>query len=483
MYCSRLPEASALLKKLAVPISALTSDSRLAGPSTAFAAYPGAVHDGRVYIPQAIASAVPAIFWEADHFLWDPAWRVPNVPVAGLKQRIGEIAACVYGDPSSQLRMIGVTGTNGKTSVTHWIAQALSSLGTPSAVIGTLGNGFTKRLSPASNTTPDAVQLQEALANYVRQGAQACAMEVSSHGLHQGRVNGCRFNVAVLTNLSRDHLDYHGSMEAYAEAKAGLFAWPDLQYAVLNLDDEFGQALARKSTSAKIIGYGLREGEVVAEAVKAGREELLLSLNTAWGRAEVRSPLLGRFNAYNLLAALTALLVSDVPLQEACDALGQITPPAGRMQTLGGGTRPLVVVDYAHTPDALEKVLATLRPLAGEGRLICVFGCGGNRDKGKRPLMGRAASQGADQVFVTSDNPRNEDPLTIIADIVEGVEGEAVRIEADRARAIFEAVGAAKSNDIVLIAGKGHEDYQEAHGRKLHFSDVEVANKALEAWT
>jgi UDP-N-acetylmuramoyl-L-alanyl-D-glutamate--2,6-diaminopimelate ligase len=483
MNCSRLPEASALLQRLAVPVSALTADSRLAGPGTAFAAYPGAVHDGRNYIPQAIASGAPAILWEADHFLWDPAWRVPNVSVAGLKQRIGEIAACVYGDPSSQLRMIGVTGTNGKTSVTHWIAQALSFLGTPSVVIGTLGNGFMERLSSASNTTPDAVQLQEALARYAREGAQACAMEVSSHGLHQGRVNGCRFNVAVLTNLSRDHLDYHGSMEAYAEAKAGLFAWPELEHAVLNLDDEFGQALARKSTDAEIAGYGFHQGQVVAEAVKAGREGLVLSLNTAWGRAEIRSSLLGRFNAYNLLATLTTLLVSDVPLQQACDALGKITPPAGRMQTLGGGTCPLVVVDYAHTPDALEKVLATLRPLAGEGRLICVFGCGGNRDKGKRPLMGRAAAQGANLVFVTSDNPRNEDPLAIIADILEGVDGDGVRTEADRARAIFEAVGTAKANDIVLIAGKGHEDYQEVHGQKTHFSDVEVANKALEAWT
>ena len=482
MHGARLHESSALLQKLAVPISALTADSRLAGPGVAFAAYPGAVHDGRAYIPQAIASGAPAILWEEEHFLWDPAWQVPNLAVPGLKRRIGEIAACVYGDPSSRLRMIGVTGTNGKTSVTHWIAQALSAIGKPSVVIGTLGNGFSGKLSPATNTTPDAVQLQGALARYVSKGARACAMEVSSHGLHQGRVNGCRFNVAVLTNLSRDHLDYHGSMEAYAEAKAGLFAWPGLEYAVLNLDDEFGQALAAKPGSAKIAGYGFREGEVVAETVRAGREGLMLALNTAWGRAELKSSLLGRFNAYNLLAALATLLVSDVPLAQACAALGQVRPPAGRMQTLGGGTHPLVVVDYAHTPDALEKVLATLRPLAGEGRLICVFGCGGNRDKGKRPLMGRAASQGADLVFVTSDNPRSEDPLAIIADILQGMDAESLRTEPDRARAIFEAVGAAKANDIVLIAGKGHEDYQEVQGQKQHFSDVEVAQKALGAW-
>jgi UDP-N-acetylmuramoyl-L-alanyl-D-glutamate--2,6-diaminopimelate ligase len=483
MHCARLPEASTLLQKLRVPVSALTADSRRAGPGVAFAAYPGAVHDGRAYIPQAIAAGAPAVFWEQDHFLWDPAWQVPNVAVAGLKARIGEIAACVYGDPSCRLHMIGVTGTNGKTSVSHWIAQALNSLGTPSVVIGTLGNGFSERLSPASNTTPDAVQLQEMLAHFVQENARACAMEVSSHGLHQGRANGCRFNVAVLTNLSRDHLDYHGSMEAYAAAKAGLFAWPGLEHAVLNLDDEFGQALAAKPAGAKIAGYGFARGEVVAEMVRAGREGLALALNTAWGRGELKSPLLGRFNAYNLLAALATLLVSGVPLEQACAALAQAKPPAGRMQTLGGGVRPLVVVDYAHTPDALEKVLATLRPLAGEGRVICVFGCGGNRDKGKRPLMGRAATRGADLVFVTSDNPRNEEPLAIIADILEGVQGEAVRTEPDRARAIFEAVGAAKAKDIVLIAGKGHEDYQEVAGQKLHFSDVEVAQKALEAWT
>ena len=483
MHCARLPQAAALLQQLGIPVTGLTADSRRAGAGMAFAAYPGAAHDGRRYIPQAIAAGAPAVLWEEEGFQWDPAWQVPNLPVPGLKQCIGEIAACVYGDPSSRLSMIGVTGTNGKTSVTHWIAQALNACGTPSAVIGTLGNGFVGQLAPAANTTPDAVQLQEMLAQLVRAGARACAMEVSSHGLHQGRVNGCRFNVAVLTNLSRDHLDYHGSMEAYAAAKAGLFAWEGLEHAVLNLDDEFGQALAAKPSGARTVGYGLCRGEVAAEAVKEGREGMSLSLNTAWGRAELKSPLLGRFNAYNLLAALAVLLVSGVPLEQACAALAQVRPPAGRMQTLGGGTHPLVVVDYAHTPDALEKVLAALRPLAGAGRVICVFGCGGNRDKGKRPLMGRAAVQGADLVFVTSDNPRNEDPLAIIDDILQGAKNGSARSEPDRARAIFEAIGAAKSSDIVLIAGKGHEDYQEVQGQKLHFSDAEVAQKALEAWT
>lgn len=482
MQCSRLPHASALLKKLGVSVAALTTDSRLAGPQRAFAAYPGTARDGRDFIPEAIASGTPAVLWEEDHFLWDPAWQLPNLAVAGLKQRLGEIAACVYGDPSSRLRMVGVTGTNGKTSVTHWIAQALNLVGTPSVVIGTLGNGFVGDLDPATNTTPDAVQLQEMLARYVREEAQACAMEVSSHGLHQGRVNGCRFDVAVLTNLSRDHLDYHGSMEAYAAAKAGLFSWPDLRHAVLNFDDDFGRSLIGKTGDAKVVGYGFEAGEVVAETVSELREGLVLSLNTAWGRAELKSSLLGRFNAYNLLAALAVLLLSDVPLEQACAALGQARPPAGRMQTLGGDKKPLVVVDYAHTPDALEKVLATLRPIAGENRVICVFGCGGNRDKGKRPLMGRAASQGADLIYVTSDNPRNEDPLAIIADILHGVKTDTAQMQPDRAQAIFEAVAVAAPGDIVLVAGKGHEDYQEIQGQKLPFSDREAVQKALEAW-
>ena len=483
MHCARLPQASALLQKLGVPLTALTGDSRQAGPEQAFAAYPGTARDGRDFIAEAIARGAPAVLWEEERFLWDPAWRVPNLAVAGLRQRLGEIAACVYGDPSSRLRMLGVTGTNGKTSVTHWIAQALDFLGTPSVVIGTLGNGFIGKLEPATNTTPDAVQLQAMLARYAQEDARACAMEVSSHGLHQGRVNGCRFDVAVLTNLSRDHLDYHGSMEAYAAAKAGLFAWPGLGHAVLNLDDEFGRALLGKTGNAKAVGYGLREGEVIAEAVSERREGLALSLNTAWGRAELETSLLGRFNAYNLLAALAVLLVSDVPLERACAALARVRPPAGRMQTLGGGKRPLVVVDYAHTPDALEKVLATLRPLAGENRVLCVFGCGGNRDKGKRPLMGRAASQGADLIYVTSDNPRNEDPLAIIADILHGVRTDTAHMQPDRAQAIFQAVTAAAPGDIVLVAGKGHEDYQEVQGRKLPFSDVAAAERALEAWT
>jgi len=476
-----------LLERLGIPVAELVSDSRKAMPGTVFAAYPGETRDGRDFIAQAVAQRVDGVLWEADHYLWDPALDVPNAGVAGLKTRLGEIAAHVYGEPSRALHMVGVTGTNGKTSVAHWIAQAFSQVGRKTAIIGTVGNGFPSvgdkpgALTPALNTTPDAIELQQRLAHYRQQGATACAMEVSSHGLVQGRVNGTSFNVAVLTNLSRDHLDYHGDMENYAAAKARLFNWPGLDWVVLNTDDAFGQRLEGETRPARVAGYGFQRGAVVGEALRLSQAGLNLRVRTDWGDAEIDAPLLGRFNAANLLAVLTTLLVSDVKLDDACCALAHVTPPPGRMQTLGGDAHPLVVVDYAHTPDALEKALATLREIVSGGRLICVFGCGGNRDKGKRPLMGRAAAEGADEVWITSDNPRNEDPRHIIDDILAG--SGKPRVEPDRARAIFEAIGGAHHGDVVLIAGKGHEDFQEVAGARLPFSDVAVAKKALEAWT
>lgn len=471
-----------ILERLGIPVSELVADSRKSAPGAVFAAYPGESLDGRMYIPQAVAQRVDGVLWEADHYQWDPALAIPNAGVAGLKNRIGEIAAHVYGEPSRAMHMVGVTGTNGKTSVAHWIAQAFTALGRKTAVIGTVGNGFPGALTPALNTTPDAIDLHKRLAHYLKQGATACAMEVSSHGLAQGRVNGAAFNVAVLTNLSRDHLDYHGDMENYANAKARLFSWPKLDWVVLNVDDVFGQRLENETRSARVAGYGFQRGAVIGEKLQLTQAGLKLAVRTDWGNAEIAAPLLGRFNAANLLAVLTTLLVSDVKLDDACKSLSHITPPPGRMQTLGGGAHPLVVVDYAHTPDALEKSLGTLREIKNGGRLICVFGCGGNRDKGKRPLMGQVASAGADEVWVTSDNPRNEDPRHIIDDILAGASARS-HVEPDRARAIFEAIGGAHQGDVVLIAGKGHEDYQEIAGERLPFSDVAVANKALEAWT
>jgi UDP-N-acetylmuramoyl-L-alanyl-D-glutamate--2,6-diaminopimelate ligase len=476
-----------LLERLGIKVGELTSDSRKAAAGSVFAAYPGESRDGRDFIVQAVAQHADGVLWEADHYQWDPALAVPNAGVIGLKNRIGEIAAHVYGEPSRALHMIGITGTNGKTSVAHWLAQAFTQLGQKAAIIGTTGNGFPGALVPSLNTTPDAIELQQRLASYRRQGAAVCAMEVSSHGLVQERVNGTSFNVAVLTNLSRDHLDYHGDMDGYARAKARLFGWPGLEWLVLNVDDPFGQQLEQAHDASRVAGYGFKRGAVVGEKLILSQAGLHLKVRTDWGNTEIDAPLLGRFNASNLLAVLTTLLVSGVKLDDACQALKHISPPPGRMQTLGGDAHPLVVVDYAHTPDALEKVLATLREIVSGGRLVCVFGCGGNRDKGKRPLMGQAAVQGADEVWVTSDNPRTEDPRHIIDDILAGAGGgkpdHPLHIEADRARAIFEAIGGAQPGDVVLIAGKGHEDYQEIAGERLPFSDVDVARKALEAWT
>lgn len=476
-----------LLERLGVPVTELVSDSRKAAPGVVFAAYPGETRDGRDYIAQAVAQRVDGVLWDADHYQWDPALPVANAGVADLRHRIGEIAAHIYGEPSRALHMIGITGTNGKTSVAHWVAQSLTWLARKTAVIGTVGNGFPGALTPALNTTPDAIALQQRLAHYRQQGATACAMEVSSHGLAQGRVNGTAFNVAVLTNLSRDHLDYHGDMESYAAAKARLFAWPGLESVVLNVDDAFGQRLEGVTRQARVAGYGFTRGAVVGEALRLTRAGLTMKVRTDWGDAEVSAPLVGRFNAANLLAVLTTLLVSDVKLDDAVAALAHVVPPPGRMETLGGGAHPLVVVDYAHTPDALEKVLAALRESVEGGRLVCVFGCGGNRDKGKRPLMGEAAARAADEVWITSDNPRHESPQAIIDDILAGARGagakQALHVEVDRARAIFEAIGGAHQGDVVLIAGKGHEDYQEIGDERHPFSDAAMARKALAAWT
>jgi len=458
----------------------LTADSRCVTQGSLFLAYPGEKMDGRDFIAQAVAAQAAAVLWEREGFEWNSAWNVANLPVQGLREQAGIIADAFYEHPSQQLHMVGITGTNGKTSCSHWLAEALTRLGRKTAVVGTLGNGFSGALSAAINTTPDPIVLHGLLADYRAQGADGVAMEVSSHGLAQGRVNGVHFDVAVLTNLSRDHLDYHGDMTAYGDAKKQLFRGPGLGSAVLNADDAFGAEVAQalRGEGVRVLTYGLDGGEVRGSDLVLDGNGLRMTVATPEGHAVLQSALLGRFNAYNLLAVLSALLVSGISLQDAVDALGYTTSVAGRMQRVGGRDQPLVVIDYAHTPDALEKVLAALREQT-TGRLICVFGCGGNRDKGKRPLMGEAVSALADLVVVTSDNPRNEDPLAIIDDIIAGMDGNYL-IEADRAAAITRAISQAKVGDVVLLAGKGHEDYQEIDGVRLPFSDAEVACRALE---
>jgi len=470
---------SSFNRTLNKPFTSITSDSRKVQAGSLFLAYPGTHSDGRNYIAQAIQAGALAVAWESKGFAWNAAWQVSNVAVNDLKSQVGEIAAEYYQYPSQKLDMVGVTGTNGKTSVSQWIAQALTVLGRKTAVIGTIGNGFVDAQYEASNTTPDAILLQTMLADFAQHGADAVAMEVSSHGLHQGRVNGVTFDVAVLTNLSRDHLDYHETMEEYAAAKQQLFSWPGLAMAVLNADDAFGQSIASslKTQGKPLLTYGLAQGDVRGSNLQLHQHGLTMQVSTPQGDAVVNAPVLGRFNAYNVLAVLATLLALKVSLQDVVSAIGKIKPVPGRMQQFGGSDKPLVVVDYAHTPDALEKVLATLREQK-PGKLICVFGCGGDRDTGKRPLMGAVAARLADAVIVTSDNPRSEDPASIIKQVVHGMD-KAYLTEPDRALAIRQAVQSARKGDIVLVAGKGHEDYQEIAGVKTPFSDAEVAIAAL----
>ena len=458
-------------------IERLSADSRRCRPGTAFFAYPGEKADGRDYIGDALARGASAVLWEAEHFAWSAAWHVPNTAVRGLKQRAGELAAEFHGQPSQGMWMCGVTGTNGKTSCSQWIAAALQASGTPSGIIGTLGCGFPGALRDAGNTTPDALELQATLAELRVAGARAVAMEVSSHGLAQGRVNGVRFACALFTNLSHDHLDYHRTMQAYAEAKAQLFAMPGLEAAVLNLDDAFGRELARRLAGrVRRIGYAM-------DAPLAGATDEFIGLQpslqivSSWGRAPLVTRQVGRFNLANALGVLGCLMARGLPFADAVRLLGELPPVPGRMEQVG--ERPLVIVDYAHTPDALEKVLAALRPLAAErgGRLVVVFGAGGDRDPAKRPLMGAVAERAADRSIITSDNPRSEDPLRIIEAIANGM--RAAAREPDRRRAIELAVLEAAPQDVVLIAGKGHESYQEIAGQRLPFSDQAAARAAL----
>lgn len=495
------------LHELDVAIIRLVADSRAVQPGDTFVACPGEKLDGRQFIAQAIAQGANAVIYDSHNFAWNPEWQVPSLGVADLRHKAGELADAVYGRPSERLHVVGVTGTNGKTSTSHWIAQALGDAGRKCALIGTLGNGFTGRngfageLQPGANTTPDAISVHGLFAEYLNQGASAVAMEVSSHALAQGRVNGVRFDIALLTNLSRDHLDYHGDMESYAASKRRLFDWESLQHVVLNLDDAFGAELAEELSGPEVIGYGitdaaLQKAEKLGMRMVHGRVSemsasgLSLDIHTSWGGAQLNSGLIGRFNAENLLGVLAVLLAGGMQLDAAVHSLSGVQAVAGRMQRLGGEGRPTVVVDYAHTPDALEKVLLTLREACREpvesmnagSELICVFGCGGDRDRGKREMMGRVAERFADLSIVTSDNPRSEQPEYIIADITVGMTDNKHQIVVERGAAIAQAIARARAQDTVLIAGKGHEDYQEIAGVRHPFSDLAIAASALQSW-
>ncbi len=479
------PPDAALFSGL--PIADITPDSREVKPGVAFAAFPGEGRDGRAFIAEAIARGASAILWEPRDFHWPAEWQIANAPVPQLKLAVGAIASEVYGHPSQRLWAMGVTGTNGKTTCSTWIAQAMQQSGRRPALIGTLGYGLVgadrnEPLEAASHTTPDAVRLQRLLAGFVRQGADCLAMEASSHGLAQGRVNGVAFDVAVFTNLSRDHLDYHGDMVRYAAAKAKLFAMPGLQHAVINIDDEFGVLLVEvlAPTSLPIISYGIGQGDLAGENVHFSAEGIRMNVLYQGERVALTSRLLGTFNAHNLLAVIGALIASGIGLADAVAAASRLLPVAGRLELIGGGGVPVVSIDYAHTPDALDKVLKSLRPIVPSGgRLICVFGCGGDRDRGKRPQMGAIATELADFVVVTSDNPRNESAQAIIEDILAGITAQTYRVVEDRAEAISRAIEMAAPRDVVLLAGKGHETYQDIGGVRHPFSDLELASRAL----
>lgn len=468
----------------ALPVSGLAIDSRQVRPGDVFLAYPGTAVDGRQFIEQAIANGASAVI--AERGVERHKTTVPVLEVAALQVQVSAIAGRFYDHPSRAISVIGVTGTNGKTSTTQLLAQALRLAGQSCGVIGTLGNSLDGAICGGGLTTPDPLALQQQLAQWRDLGVANSAMEVSSHGLAQGRVNGIQFRGAVFTNLSRDHLDFHGSMEQYGAAKAALFDMPALEFAVINRDDAFGAALANKLRARlPVFDYSLRGDAaiVVARADYRG-DGIVASITTPWGDITTRCHLLGDFNLSNLLAVIAVLGQMGFNVGQIEALLPKLRPIVGRMQQVDGNADIDVVVDYAHTPDALEQALIAARRHC-RGQLWCVFGCGGDRDKGKRPLMGAIAAQRADRVVLTSDNPRSEDAHTILDAICEGFDtarggsGAPALVEADRAAAIASAISQAKPGDLVLIAGKGHEDYQLVGTEMRPFSDIAVARAAL----
>jgi len=481
----------------------LQLDSRNIAGGDVFVALPGATpgaDDGRRYLAAARERGAVAALVEAEGFDGTDT-RLPVLPVRGLRLLLGQLAARHYGLPAESLQVVGVTGTNGKTSIACWIAQLLSQAGRRCAVLGTVGSGFPgEALAEAKLTTPDAISLQREVLRLYQAGAQALAMEVSSIGLEQGRVNGMRFDVAVFTNLTRDHLDYHGTMAAYEAAKAQLFDWPTLTAAVLNLDDAAGRRLRvrladRGSAGAlRLVGYTVGADQLATDGLalllrarnlRAGAEGLAFTLQAGGREIELAVPLIGSFNVANLLAAIAASVCCGVDLDAACHHAARLIPPPGRMQRVGAeGDAPLVVVDYAHTADAIEQALMALRPQAAArgGRLWIVFGAGGDRDPGKRAPMGGVAAQLADHLVITSDNPRREDPAAIISAVAAGAAAAtAMETIVDRAEAIATAIAAAAPRDVVLIAGKGHEATQDIGGVRRPFSDAATARQALAA--
>lgn len=496
-----------LLKDLLAPwfyyagaetICGLTLDSRLAATGKVFVALPGHKVDGREYIAAAIEKGATAVLAHTDfpekHEKVDWVGAVPVIHFCQLSRQLSAVAAQYYA-VSNKLNVIGVTGTNGKTSVSQIIAQLVTLLGQKAAVMGTLGNGLWGELIDSGNTTADAITVMQQLSAFEQQGATVCAMEVSSHGLVQGRIEAVPFNTAVFTNLSRDHLDYHGDMASYAAAKKRLFKFASLKNGIINLDDTVGANWLDEFTAtpapakAQLFSFSVANTQADFYCQNTQFDDqgvsatLIYPANNGSEKlsANLVSPLLGEFNLSNVLAAISALSLQGIDMAEILRVLPQIKPVAGRMERFSGHNKATLVVDYAHTPDAIEQALKALR-VHCHGQLWCVFGCGGDRDKGKRPLMAQAAKAFADRVMVTSDNARSEDPQAIIDDVLAGLSlPEQALSNIDRISAIKQVVAQAKPHDIILLAGKGHETYQEVAGKRLDYDERALAKQLMEA--
>lgn len=469
----------------ALALTGLTLDSREAAEGCLFVAVKGHQVDGRRFIEQAVAKGAAAVLFEADGSYVAPDVGVPCVGLHDLPLHLSALAGRFYGEPASQLQLVGVTGTNGKSTTALLVANWRTLLGGRAGVMGTVGNGLFGELVEAANTTGSAIEVQGSLRVLREQGADLVAMEVSSHGLVQHRVAGLRFAAAAYTNLSRDHLDYHGTMDAYGAAKERLLDRVDESCSVINGDDEVGrQWLARRPAA---VAYSLEGGvaghpgpQIIASDLEFHQQGFRARINSPWGNGVLSAPLLGRFNVANALAAMGVMLVLGYEFHALLESAPRLQPVTGRMECFGGQGKPLAVVDYAHTPDALEKALAALR-VHCHGRLWCLIGCGGDRDRGKRPMMAAMAERHADRVILTDDNPRTEDPRQIMADMVTGLQQpDAVQVEHDRVAAIRLALTQAGPQDIVLVAGKGHEDYQIIGKDKRHYSDRETVAAVLQ---
>ncbi len=466
----------------------LTTDSRKVGAGDGFIAWPGAAVDARRYVNEVLKVDVGACLVDLKGI---EAYGFIDEKIAAytdLKAAAAPIAAAYYGDPSRQLQTIAITGTNGKTSTAWWLAQALGKLSRKCGVVGTLGIGLPDAMVFNGLTTPDPVLLQQQLRRFVDEGFDACAIEASSIGIAEKRLDATHLQVAVFTNFTQDHLDYHGSMQAYWAAKESLFTWPGLKSAVINVDDAKGRALCLTLKDASIDVWTVAINEparLQAEAIEQHAGALSFVVAEGVERHAIITNAIGLYNVSNLLGVVGALRALGLSLEAAAKACCDLPAVPGRLNTLSQVGKPLVVIDYAHTPDALEKVLLALQPvaLARGGQLWCVFGCGGDRDTSKRPLMAAAVQKNADQIVVTSDNPRSEAPAAIISQVLLGLtHSESVRVQADRAQAIIETLASAQANDVLLLAGKGHENYQEVLGVKHPFDDLLHAQLALDAW-